>query len=69
MDSSWREVKITKERFDDGDWNIESGVWVDNGYGGNLSKVSATGRTFNEAIEIFLKKVEEKDSRCKASYM
>ena len=68
MDPYWRGVTIVKDRNSD-EWKIESSVWIDNGYGGNLSTTSATGRTIQEAMKLFLSRVEDKDNRCKAGYM
>lgn len=69
MNSSWRGIKITKERFSDGKWSIESSVWVDNGYGGNLHTTSATGETFHETLKDFIERVKEKDNTCSPAYM
>lgn len=69
MNSSWREVKITKQRFSDGEWKIESAVWMDNGYGGGLSTVSGEGKTLQEALESFFKRIEEYDRMFSHRYM
>lgn len=69
MNPSWREIKITKERFSDGKWKIESSVWMDNGYGGSLSTVSGDGKTLKEALEYFSSEVEKYDKMFSHRYM
>lgn len=63
----WRDVVIEKPRFSD--WKLKASIWLDDGYGGGLTKVEAQSPNLLDGLKTLVREAAEYDKMFSHRYM